>query len=93
MSSIYVYSTRVYTIRRAVVLTLLFTIGFNEWRRLSLALFLLLTTIDPIVNTDSYSDIFVKRVRTVLLIELVLNLFLKAIVKQVYKPFIVDLGI
>ena len=74
------------------MLTLLFAIGFNEWRRLSLALFLLLTTIDPIVNTDGYSDVFVKCIRTVLLIELVLNLFLKAVIKQVYKPFIIDFG-
>ena len=48
---------------------------------MSLALFLLLTTVDPIVNADGYSDVFVKRVRTVLLIELVLNLFLKAVIK------------
>ena len=73
-----------------MVLTLLFTIGLDEWRRLSLALFLLFATIDPIVNTDGYSDVFVKRIRTVLLIELVLNLFLKAVIKQVYKPFIID---
>ena len=79
-----------YTIQRTIVLILLFTIGLNEWRRLSLALFLLFTTIDPIVNADGYSNIFVKRIRTVLLIELVLNLFLEAVIKQVYEPFIID---
>jgi hypothetical protein len=69
------------TIRRTIIISLLLTIGFNEGRRLSLALLLLLTTIDPVVNADSYSDILVKRLRTVLLVDLVLNLFLKAVVE------------
>jgi hypothetical protein len=62
-------------------MSLLLTISLNEGRRLSLALLLLLTTIDPIVNTDSYSDILVKRLRTVLLVDLILNLFFKAIIE------------
>ena len=64
------------------MMSLLFTISFIEGRSIaSLPLLLLLTTIDPIVNTDSYSDILVERIRTVLLIEFVLNLFLKTIVE------------
>jgi hypothetical protein len=71
-------------------MTFLFTISFNEY---ILTLPLLFTTIESIVNTDSYSNIFVKRVETIFLIELVLNLFLKAVVEQVYKPFLVNLGL
>ena len=75
------------------MVSLLFTVSFVEGRSVtSLPLRLLLVTIDSIVNTDSYSDIFVERVRTILLVEFVLNLFLEAVVKQVYKPFLVDLG-
>jgi hypothetical protein len=63
-------------------MSLLFTISFIEGRSVtSLPLLLLLTAIDPIVNTDSYSDIFVEYIRTILLVEFVLNLFLKAVVK------------
>jgi hypothetical protein len=63
-------------------MSLLFTISFIKGRSIaSLSLLLLLITIDPIVNIDSYSDIFVERIRTILLIEFVLNLFLKAVVK------------
>jgi hypothetical protein len=62
--------------------SLLFTISFIEGRIIaSLPLPLLLTTIDPIVNIDSYSDVLVERIRTILLVEFVLNLFLKAIIK------------
>jgi hypothetical protein len=64
------------------MISLLFTISFIKGRSIaSLSLPLLLTTIDPIVNADSYSDIYVERIRTILLIEFVLDLFLKAVVK------------
>jgi hypothetical protein len=46
-----------------------------------------------VVDTDRYSDILVKRVGSVLLVQLVLNLFLKAIVEYLYKTLIVDLGL
>jgi hypothetical protein len=63
-------------------MSLLFAISFVEgYIVTSLPLPLLLTTIDPIVNTDSYSDILVERIRTILLVEFVLNFFLKAVVK------------
>jgi hypothetical protein len=62
-------------------MSLLLAVGLDEGRRLSLALLLLLATVDPIVNADSYSDIFVERIKTILLVEFVLNLFLKAVVK------------
>jgi hypothetical protein len=57
------------------------TISLIKGYRLSLPLLLLLITIDSIVNTDSYNDIRIEYIRTVFLVELVLNLFLKAIVK------------
>jgi hypothetical protein len=64
------------------MMSLLFTISFIEGRGIaSLPLLLLLTTIDPIVNIDSYSDIYVERIRTILLVEFVLNLFFKAVIK------------
>jgi hypothetical protein len=62
-------------------MSLLLTIGLNEWCRLPLAFLLLFATIDPIVNTNSYSDIFVERLRTVFLVDLVFNLFFKAVVE------------
>jgi hypothetical protein len=62
--------------------SLLFTISFVEGYIItSLPLLLLLTTIDPIVNVDSYSDILIKCIRTILLIEFVFNLFFKAVVE------------
>jgi hypothetical protein len=60
-------------------MSLLLTISLGEGRILSLPL--LLTTIQPIVNIDSYSDILVECIRTILLVEFVLNFFLKAIVE------------
>jgi hypothetical protein len=61
---------------------LLLTISFIKGRSIaSLPLPLLLATINPIVNIDSYSDIFVKRIGTILLVEFVLDLFLKAVVE------------
>jgi hypothetical protein len=64
------------------MVSLLFTISLIEGYSItSLPLLLLFTTIDPIVNTDSYSDILIEYIRTILLVELVLNFFLKAIVK------------
>jgi hypothetical protein len=63
-------------------MSLLFIISFIKGRSItSLPLLLLFTTIDPIVDTDSYSNIFIEYIRTILLIEFVLNLFLKAVVK------------
>jgi hypothetical protein len=63
-------------------MSLLLTISFIKgYSVASLPLPLLFTTIDPIVNTDSYSDIFVEYIRTILLIKFVLNLFLKAVVE------------
>jgi hypothetical protein len=64
------------------MISLLFIISLVKGRSItSLPLLLLLTTIDPIINTDSYSDILVERIRTILLIEFVLNLVLKVIIK------------
>ena len=64
------------------MISLLFIVSFVEGRSVaSLPLPLLLTTIDLVVNTDSYSDVYVERVRTILLVKFVLNLFLKAIVE------------
>jgi hypothetical protein len=78
------------TERRTIIVSLLLAVSLSEGR--SLPLPLLFTTIQPIVNIDSYSDVLIERIRAILLIELVLNLLLKSIVEQVYKPFLVDLG-
>ena len=76
-------------VRRAVVVALLLAVGFDER---VLALPLLLAAVQPIVNADGYGDVLVKRVGTILLIEFVLDFFLEAVIEQVYKPFLVDLG-
>jgi hypothetical protein len=62
-------------------MSLFLTISFSEQRRLSLAPFLLFTTIDTVVDTDSYSNILVERVRTVFLMELIFNFLFKAIIE------------
>jgi hypothetical protein len=48
--------------------------------------------IESVVDTNSYSDVLVEFVRPVLLVELVLDLFLKAVVEYIYKPFVVDIS-
>jgi uncharacterized membrane-anchored protein len=66
--SVYIYRTSVGSIQRTRVLSLLFIVGFNEYRLYSILFILLLSSINSVINTDSYSNIFVKYIRSALLI-------------------------
>ena len=86
--SVHVYSAGVRPIYSIIVRTLLLVVRFISVSR-SLPLLLLLPRVLSIVDTNSYSDILVESLRAIDLIELVLNLFLKAVVEQLYKAFVV----
>ena len=92
LSSVNVYRASVHTIRGAVVVTLLLIVRSVDLGRTALALALLFAYVLPIVDPNSYSDILVKRVWSIDLIQLVLNLFLKALVESLYKALLAILN-
>jgi len=55
-------------------------------------LMLLFARILAIVDLNSYSDIRIKTVRTVFIVEHVLDFLLKAVIEELYKPFLVEIG-
>jgi len=58
----------------------------------SLTLALLLIYILAIINLNRYSNIYIKAIRTVLIIEYILNLLLKAVIEELYKPLLVKIS-
>ena len=60
--------------------------------RTGLTLILLLIYILAIVDLDYYSNIYVETVRTVFIIEYILDFLLKAVIEELYKPFLVKIG-
>jgi len=45
-----------------------------------------------IVDLDRYSDIYVEAVRTVFIVEYILDFLLKAVIEELYKPLLVKIG-
>lgn len=78
---IHIYSPRVGPIRCAVIRSLLLLVGFGERVRVLGSPILLLPSVNPIVNSDSHSDIFVEGIGSVLLVEFVFDFFLQAIIE------------
>jgi hypothetical protein len=60
--------------------------------RIGPTLTLLLTYVLAIVDLDRYSDIYVETIRTVFIIEHILNFLLKAVIEELYKPLLVEIG-
>ena len=60
--------------------------------RIGPTLTLLLTYVLAIVDLDRYSDIYVETIRTVFIIEHILNFLLKAVIEELYKPLLVKIG-
>jgi len=60
--------------------------------RTGLTLILLLIYILAIVDLDYYSNIYVETVRTVFIIEYILDFLLKAVIEELYKPFLVKVS-
>ena len=77
-------------IGRASILTPTPIIGLVGQDRSVLALTLLLTRVLAVVDPDCYSDILVEGIRSVFLVQHVLDLVLKAVVEQLYKTLVVD---
>ena len=90
--SIHVYRPAIVPISHASVVPLLLVVraGYGEPGHLTLSL--LLARELAIVNTDRYSDVFVKGVRSVYLVQLILNALLKAVVEELHQSFVVNLG-
>jgi hypothetical protein len=90
--SIYVYRPAIVPISCASIVLLLLIVraGYREPGYPTLSLLLAYEL--AIVNTDRYSDILVKGVRSVHLVQLILDALLKAVVEELYQSFVVDLG-
>ena len=56
------------------------------------ALTLLLIYVLAIVDLNRDSDVCVEAVRTVLVVEYVLDFLLKAVIEELYKPFLIKIG-
>jgi hypothetical protein len=56
------------------------------------ALMLLLACVLTIVDLNRYGDIRIEAVRTVSIVEHVLNFLLEAVVEELYKPLFVEIG-
>jgi hypothetical protein len=60
---------------------LIIGLSVHRWLGIVVALILLLVYVELIVNINSYSDIFIEYIKLVLLVEFVLNFFLKTTIE------------
>ena len=92
MVGIYVYRSLVVPIGHTGKVMPMLIISLVGLGRTGLTLILLLIYILAIVDLDYYSNIYVETVRTVFIIEYILDFLLKAVIEELYKPFLVKVS-
>jgi len=89
---VYIYRSSVVPIGRARKVTPMLIVSLIGLGRTGPTLTLLLTYVLAIVDLDCYSNIRIEAVRTVLIVEYVLDFLLKAVIEELYKPLLVKIG-
>ena len=89
---VYVYGPSVVPVGRAGKMMPALVVSLVGLGRTDPTLALLLAYVLAIVDLDRYGDIRVEAVRTVFVVEYVLDFLLEAVVEELYEPFLVEIG-
>jgi len=89
---VYVYRSSVVPVGRTRKVPPTLVVGLVGLGRTGPTLILLFAYVLAIVDLNRYSNIYVETIRTVFIVEYVLDLLLKAVIEELYKPFLVKIG-